>query len=322
MTAPREGLAYVAVIDPERCRPDALAVLDVDPQSAAYGRVVGRLDLPYAGDELHHFGWNACSAALCPTMPHPHLERRYLLVPGLRSSRVYVVDTKLDPRQPRMLNLTAERYGLANSTDSPVFVNTSPLYIYWPAVLGVVLLLSGIGLLFTMARNWKTAAAVYEHGLALYDPTGLWQFRWDAVDEVRQSVTNYYRNGVYMNTVYVYTMRTRDGQTLKFNNRFAKIEQLGNAIQRHVADALLPRYVEALSHGQRLSFGPIAIDRQRLCAGDRSLPWPEIKALKLQNDHIAIRNESDWFNWVSISLPQVPNLWVFSKIAGLLTSTE
>src|SRR5215216_1024692 len=103
MDAPREKLAYVAVIDPERKRPDALAVLDVDPQSPAYGKVVGRLDLPYAGDELHHFGWNACSAALCPTMPHAHVERRYLLVPGLRSSRIYVVDTKPDPRHLRIV---------------------------------------------------------------------------------------------------------------------------------------------------------------------------------------------------------------------------
>jgi hypothetical protein len=223
---------------------------------------------------------------------------------------------------PLMLNLTAERYDLATNTDSPIFVNTSPWHIYWPAALGVVLLLSGIGLLFTMARNWNTAAAVYERGLALYDPSGLRQFRWDAVDEVRQSVTNYYRNGVYMNTVYVYTVRTRDGQTLKFNNRYAKIEELGNAIQRHVADALLPRYVEALNHGQRLNFGPIVVDRQYLHARDKSLPWREIRALKLQHDHIAIRNEGDWFNWVSISLPQVPNLWVFYKVAGLLTGIE
>ena len=40
------------------------------------------LDMPHAGDELHHFGWNACSSALCPYAPHPHVERRYLLVPG------------------------------------------------------------------------------------------------------------------------------------------------------------------------------------------------------------------------------------------------
>jgi selenium-binding protein 1 len=50
--------------------------------------------MPGIGDELHHFGWNACSSALCPWAPHPHVERRYLLVPGLRSSDIHVVDTK------------------------------------------------------------------------------------------------------------------------------------------------------------------------------------------------------------------------------------
>ena len=112
MEAPREELAYVAVLNPAGvadgsgqadARPDALAVLDVDPGSPSYGRMVGRLDFPNVGDELHHFGWNACSAALCPTMPHPHLERRYLLVPGLRSSRMYVVDTRPDPRRPELV---------------------------------------------------------------------------------------------------------------------------------------------------------------------------------------------------------------------------
>ena len=57
--------------------------------------------MPYAGDELHHFGWNTCSSALCPNAPHPHIERRYLWCPGLRSSRIYVLDIKADPRQPR-----------------------------------------------------------------------------------------------------------------------------------------------------------------------------------------------------------------------------
>jgi len=37
--------------------------------------------MPTAGDELHHFGWNACSSCLCPNAPHPHVERRYLVVP-------------------------------------------------------------------------------------------------------------------------------------------------------------------------------------------------------------------------------------------------
>lgn len=44
--------------------PDAMTVVDVDPASATYGKVVGWSDVPGLGGELHHFGWNACSSAL------------------------------------------------------------------------------------------------------------------------------------------------------------------------------------------------------------------------------------------------------------------
>jgi selenium-binding protein 1 len=101
--APAETLAYMVTFDPTAKAPDALLTIDVDPASATYRQVVGRLDMPNLGDELHHFGWNACSSALCPYAPHPHIERRYLLVPGLRSSRIYVIDTRPDPRSPRIV---------------------------------------------------------------------------------------------------------------------------------------------------------------------------------------------------------------------------
>ena len=104
MDAPTEELAYVALLNPNNDgKPDAMAVLDVNTSSAQYGEEVGRLTLPHAGDELHHFGWNACSAALCPQMPHPHVERRYLLVPGLKSSRMSILDTQPDPRNPKLV---------------------------------------------------------------------------------------------------------------------------------------------------------------------------------------------------------------------------
>ena len=105
MQSPQETLAYVAMIDPTRTVPDAIGVVDVDPASKSYGRVAGRLDLPNVGDELHHFGWNACSSCLCPHSPHPHMERRYLIVPGLRSSRIHVIDIKDNPRQPRIVKV-------------------------------------------------------------------------------------------------------------------------------------------------------------------------------------------------------------------------
>ena len=65
VAAPPERLAYVAAYDPAGRAKDAMAVIDTDPSSATHGRVVGWSELPTAGNELHHFGWNACSSALC-----------------------------------------------------------------------------------------------------------------------------------------------------------------------------------------------------------------------------------------------------------------
>jgi methanethiol oxidase len=104
--APPEKLAYVALLNPKfQGSPDAIGVVDVDSSSSAFGKLVGRVDMPNAGDELHHFGWNACSSCLCPYAPHPHIERRYLVVPGIRSSRIHIIDTKPDPRRPKIVKV-------------------------------------------------------------------------------------------------------------------------------------------------------------------------------------------------------------------------
>jgi selenium-binding protein 1 len=102
MEAAPEKIAYVAMLNPREDGPDALGIIDLDPASHHYGRLVSQVEMPNAGDELHHFGWNACSSCLCPYSPHPHMERRYLVVPGLRSSRIHILDTKPDPRNPRI----------------------------------------------------------------------------------------------------------------------------------------------------------------------------------------------------------------------------
>jgi methanethiol oxidase len=104
--APPEKLAYVALLNPrQNGGPDAIGVVDLDPASSSYASVVGKVDMPNAGDELHHFGWNACSACLCPYAPHPHTERRYLVVPGIRSSRIHIIDTKPDPKKPKIIKV-------------------------------------------------------------------------------------------------------------------------------------------------------------------------------------------------------------------------
>jgi selenium-binding protein 1 len=103
--APAEKLAYVAAFARPADKPDALAVVDVDPSSGSYGSVIGFTEMPGTGDELHHFGWNVCSSALCHGDHASHAERRYLVVPGLRSSRIYILDTKEQPTSPPVVKV-------------------------------------------------------------------------------------------------------------------------------------------------------------------------------------------------------------------------
>jgi hypothetical protein len=57
IAAPAETLAYVIRVNPtgdHRC--DAICVIDVDPESASFGTIVGETEMSAPGDELHHFG--------------------------------------------------------------------------------------------------------------------------------------------------------------------------------------------------------------------------------------------------------------------------
>jgi selenium-binding protein 1 len=99
MKAEREKVLYTVALyvgtDVEE--PDYLATVDVDPDSETYSEVVSRTPMPNLGDELHHFGWNACSSC----HDEEGKERRYLVVPGIGSSRIHILDTS-DGRSPRI----------------------------------------------------------------------------------------------------------------------------------------------------------------------------------------------------------------------------
>src|SRR5262245_7464131 len=64
MKADREKILYtVALYGGTGVQaPDYLATIDVDPSSPTYSQVIHRTPMTGIDDELHHFGWNACSS--------------------------------------------------------------------------------------------------------------------------------------------------------------------------------------------------------------------------------------------------------------------
>ncbi|MEP3277475.1 MAG: selenium-binding family protein [Stappiaceae bacterium] len=98
--APRERVVYTICIYTGTGveKPDYLATVDVDEDSPTYGEIIHRTEMPVVGDELHHMGWNACSS--CNT--DASMSRQYLIIPGVRTTNFYIVDTASDPRAPKL----------------------------------------------------------------------------------------------------------------------------------------------------------------------------------------------------------------------------
>ena len=113
MKAPPETLAYVPAIyvGSDVKKPDYLTTVDVDPKSSTYSQVIARLPMPNVGDELHHFGWNACSS--CHGEEGKH--RRYIVLPGIGSGRIHIVDTE-DEKNPK-IHKVIEGKEIADKTD-------------------------------------------------------------------------------------------------------------------------------------------------------------------------------------------------------------
>ncbi|MFB6156355.1 MAG: selenium-binding protein SBP56-related protein [Haloferacaceae archaeon] len=118
-----EEVAYVMglYVGTDVDAPDFLAVVDVDPDSETYAEVIDRVEMPNRGDELHHFGWNACSSS-CHV---GGLERRHLVVPGQRSSRLHVVDTK-ERRSPELTEVIEPEEVFEHDLSAPHTVHCIP----------------------------------------------------------------------------------------------------------------------------------------------------------------------------------------------------
>jgi methanethiol oxidase len=93
LEAPPEEFLYVACLHEGTGveAPDFLAVVDAET-----GEITHETPMPNVGDELHHYGWNRCSSACHGP------DRSHLVMPGFRSSRIYVLNVGDDPRRPRI----------------------------------------------------------------------------------------------------------------------------------------------------------------------------------------------------------------------------
>ncbi|HEU4412574.1 MAG TPA: DUF6585 family protein [Polyangiaceae bacterium] len=185
-------------------------------------------------------------------------------------------------------------------------------------VIGLPLALLGGFLLFNAWRSWPLAAALFEKGVGYRDRKGARPVAFADVTSVWQAITRRYVNGVYAGTTHVYRAQTRAGETLVFDDRLRDVEKLGEALVKASAAALLPGALRAFEAGERVPFGPLALDRAGLHSGGKSLPWAEVKAVKIERGLISVDRDGKWFAWTRATVPQIPNFYVLVALLDRL----
>src|SRR5947209_11898766 len=83
-----EKVLYVFCVDADAKDNDFLITIDVDPESAKYGKIIHQLDLGSSGNETHHFGYTD--------------DRTHIWGCSLFSSRMFLIDVATDPAKPRL----------------------------------------------------------------------------------------------------------------------------------------------------------------------------------------------------------------------------
>ena len=144
--------------------------------------------------------------------------------------------------------------------------------------------------------------------------------QWNQIESMWQQVTRRYVNGVYTGTDHRYTVRRNDGFEMVFNDRFSKVETLGNTISQEVTRRLFPRVIEAYNAGNTVTFGPLSVSKQGVSNGKELLSWNQIKGIGVNRGIVTVKKEGKLLNWSSVQVAKVPNIFLFMALVNSIIS--
>ncbi len=131
---------------------------------------------------------------------------------------------------------------------------------------------------------------------------------------VWQSITRNYRNGRYVGTTSIYTLRRVYGYQVKLNNLTRDIAELGPAIARGVTRELVPHALHSIRVGQTLMFASFDVDREGIGDGRTFLFWSQVQGVEVQQGRVIVkRAETGQAVWKE-KAAKIPNLLVFLTV--------
>lgn len=192
------------------------------------------------------------------------------------------------------------------------------------------LLFAGAGLHFIVSayQNRVMRVFVYDYGLIHIGRKSRQCIYWQNVQTVWHKVvedTSTDSDGHSKTTyIHTYTVNCIDGTQLKLDQTFAHLLQLGRSLEVGTAPYIFPGILKMYQMSRSVVFGSVTVTPQGLSYGAKTLPWAEVKSIKIDEYYgqIVIKKQGKLFIWASIALGDVPNVEVFRMLVQHITGVR
>lgn len=181
-------------------------------------------------------------------------------------------------------------------------------------VFALLFLGLAIYLLSTVIQAAYRQIYLFQQGLVIDKGKQVQAFPWKQASEVWQSITRQYRNGRYVGTTYIYTLRRADGYQVKLNNLTRDIAELGPAIVQGITRELVPPALHAIRTGQILTFAPFSLNQQGIGKGSEFLPWTQVQAVEVKEGRVSVKKIGMSRDWGMAMVAKMPNVLVFTVV--------
>lgn len=180
----------------------------------------------------------------------------------------------------------------------------------------IALALLSFGFMVWMIMRGRSAHAhLFEQGFVIARAGKTTTARWEDVASITQAITTV-KSDVVERTMYVYTITLANGEKVRVDNTFKKIDKLGDSIQRMSANVLLPRALAAYQSGQSLPFGAISLSKAGVSNGKEAVPWSNIKQITTQSGALIVKRNDKQLAWVKTPVAKTPNFYIFMDLVG------
>ena len=154
---------------------------------------------------------------------------------------------------------------------------------------------------------------VHENGLRLLNIAG--QNRallWSEIQGVRFGGAHFHLFGLPVSDKFALSIQPAGGDEIHIPARIDRLPDLVERIKQHIYPLRQQELAKALAQDQRLDFGAVRIDRRHLETQGKTIPWWEVRSLKIESGTLAVETEK--LGNIKIPTGEILNIELFMKL--------